>query len=152
MFVVWGCIWRSWKPRVCHSAQSLQQCQSSLRHHFHTLANNDSLEHSEQILFLLHPIVDAKPQLQVVFWFTYGFDFESMDVFEVWTPLTQAYRMGFVEVRSEKHGGLLFKRVRHDEAKGLRFWRKGGHRQRMVHHRKGQILVRDCHENNTIQA
>ena len=32
-----------------------------------------------------------------------------MDVFGVWTPLTQAHRVGSVRVRSERHGGLSSK-------------------------------------------
>ena len=66
--------------------------------------------------------IDAKPQSQVVYWFTYVFDLECVSVLGIWIHLMQAHGVRFIGVRSGRHGGLLSQRVGCGEAaKGSSF-------------------------------
>ena len=60
--------------------------------------------------------IDAKPQSQVVYWFTYVFDLESMGMFGIWIPLTQAHGVRSIGTRSGRHGRSLSQRVGCGEA------------------------------------
>ena len=60
--------------------------------------------------------IDAEPQSRVVYWFTYVFDLESMGVFGIWIPLTQAHGVRSIGTRSGGHGRSLSQRVGCGEA------------------------------------